>query len=311
MINRGLILMFHEVNDATWFENTIEFIKSKYNLVDLGYFESNAGQKKVKRPCHITFDDGHISFYKIAYPILIKHQVPTTLFVSPEIIKSKSNYWFKEIEYYEKHILTQLQAAELGIDESVIKDVHSICTMKCLTYDSIQKVIQQYQLTTQTEARPPQNMSAEEIIEVDKSDFVTIGAHTITHPILGNETGERSCTEITQSIDGLRELLGRDIKYFAYPNGIPGIDFTEREYKYLADSQIALAVSTESDFVHTSSHRYSLPRISISHGSVSYIRVKLFLGKWFDYIQSLLHSDEYTVRKKIYTLAKPIIGRSS
>ncbi len=303
--------MFHELNDAAWFENTIVFIKSRYSLVDLSYFEGKDNQKKVKKPCHITFDDGHISFYKIAYPILVKHQVPATLFVSPDVIQSRTNFWFQEIEHYDNEILIRLQAEELGVEESVIKYVHPICNMKCLTHQSILNVIQKYQSITQTRPRPSLNMNSEEIREVDESPWVTIGAHTLTHPILGNETSERSHAEITKSIAGLRELLQHDVKYFAYPNGIPGMDFSEREYKYLEEGGISLAVSTESNVVTSSCHRYSIPRISISHGSVSYLRLKLFLGKWFDYLQSLRHSNEFTVRRKIHSSRKSTVLEKS
>tara|TARA_B110000046_G_scaffold71716_1_gene79586 strand:- start:247 stop:705 length:459 start_codon:yes stop_codon:yes gene_type:complete len=115
--------------------------------------------------------------------------------------------------------------------------------------------------------------------------------------------------EISKSVAWLQEILGHKVKYFAYPNGIPQIDFSNREYEYLKSCDISLAFSTESSYVSASNHKYSLPRIAISHGSISYIRLKLFLGKWFKYLQSLRHPSEFSTRKLIYKKVRKLIFR--
>jgi len=75
----------------------ILLLKSKYSLVDLNFFENLNNYKKKKGFCHITFDDGDKTFYTVAYPILKKHNVPATLFVSPKIVVKQENFWFQEI----------------------------------------------------------------------------------------------------------------------------------------------------------------------------------------------------------------------
>ena len=45
--------------------------------------------------CHLTFDDGHISFYNNAYPIIKDYKIPASLYVSPEIVQNKELYWFQ------------------------------------------------------------------------------------------------------------------------------------------------------------------------------------------------------------------------
>ena len=81
-------------------------------------------------------------------------------------------------------------------------------------------------------------MNLDEILELEKSDLVTIGAHTLNHPILQNESLETSRKEITDSIIELEKLLGHKIKYFAYPNGAKALDFGMREIDILKENKI-------------------------------------------------------------------------
>ncbi len=74
---------------------------------------------------------------------------------------------------------------------------------------------------------------------------MAVGAHTMNHPILKNEDDASSKFEIEASVGDLSTLLGSRVTTFAYPNGIPGMDFGEREVKLLGASGIRLAFTTE------------------------------------------------------------------
>lgn len=72
-------------------------------------------------------------------------------------------------------------------------------------------------------------MTAEQIRQIDREGLVDIGAHTLTHPILANETDLRAEEEICSSITRLEAMLGHPVLTFAYPNGVPGVNFGARE----------------------------------------------------------------------------------
>jgi hypothetical protein len=48
---------------------------------------------------------------------------------------------------------------------------------------------------------------------------VGFGGHTVTHPILSQESPERVRCEVTESKGVLEAITGRQVTYFAYPNG--------------------------------------------------------------------------------------------
>lgn len=55
------------------------------------------------------------------------------------------------------------------------------------------------------------------LLELNQDPLCTIGAHTMTHPMLREE--QNSKWEIEQSKKELEALLGKTVKYFAYPFG--------------------------------------------------------------------------------------------
>ena len=77
------------IND---FQKQLEIIeKNKIQLINPKNFEKNLKEMKKKRKILITIDDGFLSFYKNAWPILKKKKIPFILFVSTREVGS-SNY---------------------------------------------------------------------------------------------------------------------------------------------------------------------------------------------------------------------------
>ena len=71
-------------------------------------------------------------------------------------------------------------------------------------------------ITTDFVGRPG-FLSKEQLLELDKDDLCTIGAHTLTHPMLRNS--EKMKEELTESKRLLEEMLGHSVVFMAYPYG--------------------------------------------------------------------------------------------
>jgi len=289
---------FHAIDDPAWFESVIELLQSKYTLVELSFFdELNEGKKGGH--CHLTFDDEHKSFYSNAFPILKKYNVPASIYVSPKVMVDQSNFWFQEIAGYDQDVMIRILAKNLSIPLEVITEVPFKGILKGLPLRKIHEIISVYQKETRTFPKPCQNMNLEEVLETEKSGLVTVGAHTLNHPILRNETDEDCEKEISGSITQLAELLGHEIKYFAYPNGTPVVDFGEREKEYLKKNNIVLALSTETKYISKNDDKLAIPRFGLSFGSMRFIKGKLMLGSYWDKLKPLLRYSETKSRKSL------------
>lgn len=302
------VLNFHLVNDIEWFERIISLVKSRYNIVSIDtlceYYE---GSTDLKNACHITIDDGDKTFYEIIYPVLKKHNIPASLYVSPKIFNKQINYWFQEIEGYDFDIVKQVVADMTGTPVEKLKPYPVWDIMKVMKIEMIHNILAEYRKRTGTLFKPYQNMSVAELKEVDGYGLVTIGAHTMNHPILHNETDESSRYEISNSVSELEELLGHPVKYFSYPNGIPGYDFTDREIGYLKDSDISLSFSTEAVNFSSADNRLSIPRIGVSNSeSMLFLKIKLFSGPLWLILKKLKRTGEYVNRLAV----KNVMGMS-
>ncbi len=110
--DRGVLsLMYHRFNENKYpstnirmevFKKQMKIVKDlNYKFYDPNNFVSNFDKPKNEKEILITIDDGFKSFYKEAWPILKKREIPFILFVSTEPV-GKNGYmnWdeIKEIE---------------------------------------------------------------------------------------------------------------------------------------------------------------------------------------------------------------------
>ena len=293
----NIILNFHAIKDPKWFEHILKIIQRLYHPVsyeDIENYYRNG--KTLKHACHITFDDGHISFYETVFPLLKQYNIPASIFVSPKVITERTNFWFQEISDYDFNVLNKLVNKRLGItdDDSPVK-----AKLKSLQIKEIWEIIYAYQEQTQTPPKSCMNMNIQQIKEVHQSGLVHIGAHTLTHPILKNENDDSVQYEIGNSISELSKLLDMPIHSFAYPNGKPGFDFGEREMNILKQHDIRLAFTTEERTLRINDNLMSVPRSGFEGGSTPYIYVKLMSGGNVNWMKKIINKrDEQSYREK-------------
>lgn len=286
----------HVVENPQWFENVILYLKSAYKIVPLSAFEDEKMYQKFNSLCSITFDDGDLTFYNVAFPVLKKHNVPAAIFVSPQSIVNQENFWFQEIAGYDVEAMAKIISDETKIPYEIAKNYGLHAVFKCFPVEKIHHFIKIYQEKTHTPPKEFRNMNLEQIQEVQQSELITIGAHTLTHPVLANETDEKCRTEIVQSINELSQMLNQEIKYFAYPNGTYKLDFGEREMNILRKNNVKIALSTDPDFAGKNSDKMAFPRKGITLGSVRFIKMKIFLGRKWNYFKNFRSLSEQKKR---------------
>lgn len=294
------IINFHDVNDANWFGEVLSILKKKYNLISIHELESYYYENKsYKNACHITIDDGDMSFYETIYPILKIMNVPATLFVSPLICSEEKNFWFQEIRNFNPVNLKIIISKYLQVDLKYLNPYPLNVILKTQRIEDIRQIIDQYEILFGSIESDAQNLKTEQLIEIDKDGLVIIGAHTNNHPILANESDETSNKEIVDSFLQLKNILGHEIYYFAFPNGIPHLDFGQREIDTLNSINCKIAFSTKSNNFTKRDNPLSIPRFGFSFGSSYYIKAKLLTGKFWEQAKILKGIDEKNIRLKL------------
>jgi peptidoglycan/xylan/chitin deacetylase (PgdA/CDA1 family) len=108
---------------------------------------------------------------------------------------------------------------------------------------------------------------------------ISIESHTINHPILPNCSNDDAESEIQNSKHLLENILGRQVKGFAYPNG----SYSMREIAYLKKHGYKYAFTTKPDYLNPSKIKchYSLPRFEVFDGVSFEENICRMSGVWF------------------------------
>ena len=293
------VINFHEVYDVKWFEDIIIYLKNNKKIISCDDLYSHLdNQVKLKESYLLTVDDGHKSFYDNIFPVIKKHKVPIALFASPKICKEKENFWWQEIENFDNTLFKKIFSDIINIPGTVLNEMGVISIIKSIKIEEVLEAISRYQKIAKVNNKPFQNMTVDNLLELKKTGLVTIGAHTMNHPILHNEDNDVSKYEIEESINELSNILNEEIKYFAYPNGIPKIDYSDREMKYVKSKGIKISFSTKFKKVTRADNLMEIPRGEISNGKFNF-KNKLFLWEYWNSLSHIKNGNKTLNERKI------------
>lgn len=264
---KNLVLTFHNVQDATWFENTISTIGKFYTFgtLDQLYARLKGIEDTQPRMCFITFDDGERSVYEIVFPVISRLHIPIAMFVSPSnITQGGRAFWFQRV-----------RALGLNSMETSLKQfpLHTI----------LQKIDEDFD--GKYTANLHTNINRDMFQKLLESGLVTFGAHTLNHPILANETEAVAKEEIVQSIEQLSQLQKSPVRYFAYPNGRDS-DFSEREVRTLKDQDITMAFTTIQGFA-AKRDMFRIHRVGLTKGNKWHVVCKILFPRMFATIKRM------------------------
>ena len=110
--------------------------------------------------------------------------------------------------------------------------------------------------------------------------MISIGSHTVTHPILTKCDNITSKNEITDSKISLEKILNTPIIHFAYPNG----NYSEREIGYLKECGYKMAFTTNPEYIKIDAmpDLFEIPRFDVLE-NVSYLEnICRMTGIWFE-----------------------------
>jgi peptidoglycan/xylan/chitin deacetylase (PgdA/CDA1 family) len=91
---------------------------------------------------------------------------------------------------------------------------------------------------------------------------MTIGAHTVSHPILCSISDEAARHEMLVSKSRLEEITGKPVGLFAYPNGKPHKDYSRNHVSIAREVGFSAAFSTSAGVATHHSDLFQLPRFT-------------------------------------------------
>jgi peptidoglycan/xylan/chitin deacetylase (PgdA/CDA1 family) len=291
-----LILMYHRIaNDPidNWdlavspdnFEQQLDVLRRTRRPLPLADFVSNLISGTLPSDAvAVTFDDGYVDNLLDGKPRLDAADVPATVFLATGY--SNRPFWWDELsrlvltgqgrKKFELVVNGKSMDVDLGID-AVAKDG----VIPAVTLNARKAVLatiwEALRLADDTERQRaitqlgsiivnrndvedgPRGMTSEEVRELVSDGLVTIGAHTVTHPLLRTLSDFALNYEIAESKLHCEALVDREVNGFSYPHG----DFNVDVQKAVSASGFDFACSTRHGPVRMNSDLLALPRVQI------------------------------------------------
>jgi peptidoglycan/xylan/chitin deacetylase (PgdA/CDA1 family) len=178
----------------------------------------------------LTFDDGYRDFYENAYPLLEELELPATLFLTTGFVNGDLWLWPDQIKY----ILDQTKSNWLRVDEieaplaseldrhNAWNSLGDIClkitnTEKLLLIDHIAEALG---VRVPPEAPPSyEGLSWPLVREMFKSPLLSLGSHSVSHPIMTKLSTDELNYELSASKEKIELEIGEPVSAFCYPNG--------------------------------------------------------------------------------------------
>jgi peptidoglycan/xylan/chitin deacetylase (PgdA/CDA1 family) len=243
-----MILNYHRIGDAAQtpydsgvfsataeeFDAQITYVKRRFHVTNL---EEALGIVRGDTPAGtnvlITFDDGYLDNYTLAFPILRSHKVQAAFFLPTAFIGTGELPWWDTIAFIVKQSRKKVielrypEAAKLHLERETLPQaiIGILQLYKRHSMQQRERFISE--LERSCESSRPHNTSQRCFLNWDEAREMqragmAFGSHTHTHEILSKLSPDRQMQEIRQSREILESQLDQRINTLAFPVGNRG-----------------------------------------------------------------------------------------
>lgn len=291
----GAILMLHHVRPQRFdrfqpnrllevtprfFEGTIRRLRrSKVDLISLDEMHRRltTGDFPRRRFVCVTFDDGYRDNFEFAYPVLKKYEVPFTIYVATSFADRIGELWWLALEAVvaqNEMIGVLIDGRDRWFECRSVTDKREVFDYLYVWLRGLQTEAELRQAVRELCARHHVDMAAfcadlcmgwDELERFAADPLLTIGAHTVNHPILTKLDDKAVRAELSASRDVIEAALGTRPAHLAYPVGDRSAAGA-REFRIARELGFKTAVTTRPGVVFSqhAEHLMALPRISLN-----------------------------------------------
>lgn len=289
---RAVVLMYHRVlpADADTFSHSgilvtpetfdwqMAFLARHFRTLTLAQFKHDlAASSFGSRTCLVTFDDGWWDNLDYALPLLKKHGIPASFFVTTGYIGTNDTFWQERLARLICHAATRDRP-----DFDVLNDIgfgraneatpgrvrlrarEFVTSLKMKDPIAARKMIERLQISSCSASEfhglgADRFMTWDEVNTLRQDSLITIGSHAHSHTRL-TTLGYKGAR---QELEASRQVLAQhgitDIIACAYPNG----DVNDPVEAAAKDAGFLLGFATKGGFVRHSSEATCIRRINI------------------------------------------------
>ncbi len=286
--SRLSILIFHRVLpapdalfpgevDVGRFDRLMSGVARAFNILALP--EAAALLKSGKLPARalvITFDDGYADNHELALPVLQRHGLTATFFVSTGFLDGGIMWNDQIIECVRLASTSSLDASHLGLGSLPLQSLDDrraaiaqiLPQVKYMSLAGRHDAIARLLASAGNPELPRTLMMRRAQVRALHEAGMDLGAHTVNHPILASLSDDEARAEIVNGRNEIEAIAGASVQTLAYPNGRPGKDYDQRHSTMAQQLGFQAAVSTSVGVARCGDDVFQLPRFTPWHRAV-------------------------------------------
>ena len=224
----------------------------------------------------ITLDDGYDDTVEHAVPIFEKHSAPATVYVASGFADRLSPLWWLTLEEAIKHspsIIFPDPDGPIGFATDTVckkraafRHMHDrILEMAPDTVKSIMAELANQADIDVVNLCDVTCLDWPDIITLARHPLITIGAHTVSHPVLARCNPPEAMVEMARSRAAIEDRTDRPVRHLSYPNGGQG-HAGPREFSMAKALGFASATTTRPGLIYQAHDQWptALPRVSLN-----------------------------------------------
>jgi peptidoglycan/xylan/chitin deacetylase (PgdA/CDA1 family) len=305
---QALILMYHRIAESRldpWrlcvspptFDRQLGWLRQHCRVVPLRQLAAELRRGEcAERTVAITFDDGYADNLISGVPLLTKHGLPATFFLTTAMLGSQREFWWDELE----RLLLQPEAlpavlhvgaggqprefqpspaAARSWDPRAGRGVHpweAAPSTRLAFYYTVWAYLKPLEENARQEAlteirqqlgavehlrETHRTLGLDEVRRLAECTGVDVGAHSVSHAALSERSAEQQRWELQQSKRDLEKLIGRPVYGFAYPYGDYGVESAQ----LALEAGYEFACTTEGKGLCRTTALYLLPRLAVDN----------------------------------------------
>jgi peptidoglycan/xylan/chitin deacetylase (PgdA/CDA1 family) len=276
------ILIFHRVHaradslfaqepDASRFARLMRLVAQSFHVMTLGQAAVLLARSELPpNALVITFDDGYADNAEVALPILQRHGLPATFFVSTGFLDGGRMWNDSIIECLRACKLAEIDLSDFGLQRHALSGAAErrtciealLSKIKYLDPASREAAVERVQRAAGVTALPTDLMMRSEQVRELHLAGMEIGAHTVNHPILTSLQAAEAEREIDGGRQRLQQIIDAPVMVLAYPNGKPGRDYDSSHVAMVRRLGFLAAVSTAPGVARAGDDLFQLPRFT-------------------------------------------------